>query len=71
VSPLKNILSHARTAMRRVVADHPDAVSLAASTVRCATMVVEGAVGTRHPAVVGVCAAINLTVDYLELRLAR
>jgi hypothetical protein len=55
--------------MRGVVADHPDTVSLAASAVRFGTMVVGGTVGTGHPAAVGVCAAINLTVDYLELRL--
>jgi len=57
--------------MRGVVANHPDAVQLAASTVRFATMVVEGTIGTGRPAVVGVCAAVNLAVDYLSLRLTR
>jgi hypothetical protein len=68
---LKNILSRACTAMRGVVANHPDAVQLTASTVRFATMVIEGTIGTGRPAVVGVCAAVNLAVDYLSLRRTR
>ena len=66
-----NILSRARTAMRQHVENHPDAVPLAASAVRVATMVIQGTVGAGRPAVVCICAAINLTVDYLAVRLTR
>ncbi|MGO9079301.1 MAG: hypothetical protein ACLQDY_09705 [Streptosporangiaceae bacterium] len=68
---MKNILSCARTAISTVGANHPDAVQLAAAAVRFVMMVAEGTIGTGHPAVVGVCAAVSLAVDYLALRLTR
>ena len=57
--------------MLEFVASHPHAVPLAALTVRFATTLVVGTVGDGHPAVVGFCAAISLTVDYVTLRLTR
>jgi len=68
---LKNILSRARSTMRGLVANHPDAIPLAASAVRFATMVAEGTIGAGRPAIISACAAINLTVDYLVQRLSR
>jgi hypothetical protein len=68
---LKNILSRARTAMLEFVASHPHEILLAALAVRFATTLVVGTVGGGHPVVVGVCAAIGLTVDYVALRVTR
>jgi hypothetical protein len=68
---LKNILSRARTAMLEFVASHPHEIPLVSLAVRFVTTSVVGTVGGGHPAVVGVCAAITLTVDYVALRLNR
>jgi hypothetical protein len=68
---LKNILSRARTTMLEFVASHPHEISLTALAVRFATTLVVGTVGGGRPAIVGVCAAISLTVDYVALRLTR
>jgi len=68
---LKNILSRARIAIAKIVENHPDAVPMAASAVRCIMTVTQGTIGIGRPDVVGVCAAISLTVDYLALRLTQ
>jgi hypothetical protein len=68
---MTNILARARTVLREYAANHPQAISLGASAIRFATMMIQGTESAGRPAVVGVCVAINLTVDYLERHLTR
>jgi hypothetical protein len=68
---LTNILARARTILREYAADHPQAVSLGASAIRFATMMIQGTAGAGRPVIVGVCVAINLAVDYMERHLIR
>lgn len=71
MSPLTNILARARTVLREYAANHSQAISLAASAVRFTMMMIQGTAGAGRPAVVGICAAVNLATDYLERHLTR
>jgi hypothetical protein len=65
------ILSSARTAVREFCKKHAQAICLVAPSVHFATTMTAGTAGAGHPAVIGICATINLAIDYVALHLTR